>query len=232
MKFDIILSLILHVGIILFTVISTPFDYTKKPQFEDVIRVSLQALPAQAVNEPVALPEPVVPQAIDEPLPDIPIDDPTTLPEVSVPEKTKDKPKEKPREKPKTTTNNVNNQTNNNNSTDNKVETSGGDNSPFAGVTVDNASFNYPYWFTQAFNKIRSNWRNPISADIPITCTIYFQVIKSGRLVKAEIKESSGIPSFDNSCLLSVENSTPFPPLPRQFVDEIIGITLPMQYRP
>ena len=162
-------------------------------------------------------------------MPEIPIDDPTTLPKVIVPEKVKEKPKEKP----KTKTNNVTNQSNNNgNNSETNVETPGGSDSPFAGVTIDNASFSYPYWFTQAFNKIRSNWRNPISADIPITCTIYFQVIKSGRLVKAEIKESSGIPAFDNSCLRSVENSTPFPPLPRQFVDEIIGITLPMQYRP
>ncbi|RKX17088.1 MAG: hypothetical protein DRP35_11530, partial [Candidatus Zixiibacteriota bacterium] len=121
---------------------------------------------------------------------------------------------------------------NNDGNSEANVETSDGEDSPFAGATIDNASFNYPYWFTQAFNKIRRNWRNPISADIPITCTIYFQVIKSGRLVKAEIKKPSGIPAFDNACLRSVENSTPFPPLPRQFVDEIIGITLPMQYQP
>ena len=231
MKLDIILSLILHIGIIVFTVISSPFDHNEKPQFDNVIKVSLKAPPS--ANKTVALPKPIVPQAIDEPMPEIPIDAPTTLPMASIPEKVKEEPKQKPKKKSKAKTNNITNQSNNNDgNSEANVETSDGEDSPFAGATIDNASFNYPYWFTQAFNKIRRNWRNPISADIPITCTIYFQVIKSGRLVKAEIKKPSGIPAFDNACLRSVENSTPFPPLPRQFVDEIIGITLPMQYQP
>lgn len=104
--------------------------------------------------------------------------------------------------------------------------------SPFQGATIDNARFNYPYWFTQAFNKIRSNWRNPVSADAPIVCLVYFQVIKSGRVIETRIEESSGIPAFDKACLTAIERSAPFPPLPRDFADEIIGMTLPFQYKP
>jgi TonB family protein len=97
---------------------------------------------------------------------------------------------------------------------------------------VDNASFDYPYWFTQAFYKIQSNWRNPVSADYSIVCAIYFQVLKSGRVIELRVEESSGVRAYDEACLRAVERSTPFPPLPRAFPDEIIGITLPFKYEP
>jgi len=108
----------------------------------------------------------------------------------------------------------------------------GGEGSPFAGATIDNASFNYPYWFTQAFRKIRSNWRNPVSHQGTLVCVIYFQVIQSGRVINLQIRESSGIDAFDDACLRSVERSAPFPPLPREFREEIIGINLPFKYQP
>jgi len=99
--------------------------------------------------------------------------------------------------------------------------------SPFAGATVDNANFNYPYWFTQTFNKIANNMRNTTNVDNRIFCTIYFQVLKSGRVIELRIEKSSGYPDFDEACLAAVERSAPFPPLPNDFIDEIIGITLP-----
>jgi TonB family protein len=111
-----------------------------------------------------------------------------------------------------------------------EVETGGG--TPFAGAIIDNATFDYPYWFTQAFYKIQSNWRNPVAADYSIVCVVYFQVIKSGRVIELRIEEPSGIRTYDEACLRSVEHSAPFPPLPSGFRDEIIGITLPFKYEP
>ena len=71
-----------------------------------------------------------------------------------------------------------------------------------------------------------------MAIDATIVCVIYFQVIKSGRVIEKRVEETSGIPAFDQACLQAVERSTPFPPLPRDFTDEIIGITLPFQYKP
>ncbi len=104
--------------------------------------------------------------------------------------------------------------------------------SPFAGATVDNLSFDYPYWFEQAFTKIQSNWINTVEADGEIVCVIYFQVIKSGRLLEARVETESGIDVFDQGCLASIYKSAPFPPLPSDFADEVIGITLPFKYSP
>jgi len=107
-----------------------------------------------------------------------------------------------------------------------------GSGSPFAGATVDNLSFDYPYWFEQAFTKIQSNWINTVEADGEIVCVIYFQVIKSGRLLEARVETESGIEAFDQGCLGAIYKSAPFPPLPSEFADEVIGITLPFKYAP
>ncbi len=237
MKLDITLSLILHLIIVLFMVATTPFDIGKKQTFDNVIKVSLTAMPELSFDEPAPIPAPIVPEAIDEAMPEIPIDDPTTLPEAIIPKEEPPKPKDKLKPKPdkpkKKITKPVSGQTENATGTQKEVDAPGtGAGTPFGGVTIDNASFNYPYWFTQAFQKIRRNWRNPIAIDISITCTIYFQVIKSGRLVEVKVVNSSEIIAFDNACILAVQNAAPFPPLPNKFVDEIIGITLPFQYKP
>ncbi len=225
MKLEIILSLALHAVLILFTMVTSPFDIRRTQQYDEVIRVSLTAMPEFATEEPVAVPTPVTPQPVVEQMPEIPIEDPASLPETVVPEKPK--PKDKPKSKPRTTGNDE--KTND----QNQIETPAtGAGSPFSGATIDNASFNYPYWFTQAFHKIQSNWRNPVAADATIVCVVYFQVIKSGRVIEKRVEETSGIPAFDQACLQAVERSTPFPPLPRDFTDEIIGITLPFQYKP
>ena len=226
MKLEIILSLALHGILILFTMVASPFDIRRSQDYDDVIRVSLTALPEFAAEEPVALPEPVIPQAAEEQLAEIPIEDPTSLPETVVPEKPKPEPKEKPKPKPRSSGNGKKTDD------ENEIEAAAGAGSPFSGATIDNASFNYPYWFTQAFHKIQSNWRNPVAADGAIVCVIYFQVIKSGRVIEQRVEESSGIPAFDQACLQAVQRSAPFPPLPRDFTDEIIGITLPFQYKP
>lgn len=107
-----------------------------------------------------------------------------------------------------------------------------GTGSPFAGATIDNLSFDYPYWFEQAFSKIQSNWINSVEVDGEIVCVIYFQVIKSGRLIEARVETASGIEAFDQGCLASIYKSAPFPPLPSEFADEVIGITLPFKYSP
>jgi len=220
MKQDILLSLLLHVVIVFATVVSEPFDIKKSRSYDEIIRVSITSLP---MTTPARSPEPIsIPQALSEALPDISIDAPTTAKKAVI------KPKEK---KDKRTRPKVPNQIVSEEG-QKEIEspaTAGG--SPFQGATIDNSSFDYPYWFTQAFNKIASNWRNPVAYEGTLVCAVYFQVIRSGRVVELRLETSSGIPAFDNACLTAIERSAPFPPLPREFRDEIIGITVPFKNR-
>lgn len=219
---DVLLSMLLHVAIVGATVVSAPFDIKTKRSYDDIIRVSLTSLPYVAPPEP----DPVaIPEMLSEELAMIPVEPPTTVKEVAIEKKPKKKKEQKP----------LANKTKPSASEGKKKEiespvTSGG--SPFQGATIESeSSFEYPYWFTQAFNKIAGNWRNPIAYDGTLVCAVYFQVIRSGRVVEISVEAPSGIPAFDKACLLAIERSTPFPPLPREFRDEIIGITVPFKNR-
>ncbi len=226
---DVFLSILLHIGIIAATLVSAPFDVKPKKMYDEIIRVRLTAPAELPSEEPVAL-EPVpVPQPMIENMPDIPISDPTTIRKAAITNKPKPEKQKKPKKKRKNT---IKKKSGNEKSGSKEIETPGGGGSPFAGATVDNANFEYPYWFTQAFNKISSNFRNTVLYDGTLVCVIYFQVIRSGRVIELRVEQSSGVPEFDAACLAAVERSAPFPPLPREFRDEIIGITLPIKVGP
>lgn len=226
MNRDVLFSALIHIGIIAATVISSPLAPRSPFDFDDVIRVSITSPSEIMPAAPVPL-EPIpVPSAATEPDPEISIDDPTTSPEAVIPEKPKPKPKPK-KKQTKSTPGPSKDQAE---ATD-QVEAPTGTGSPFVGATIDNASFDYPYWFTQAFNKIAGNFRNPIAYDGKLVCIIYFQVIKSGRVVEVRIEQTSGIKAFDDAVWLAIDRSAPFPPLPSEFRDEILGITLPVSNR-
>ncbi|MFZ5981422.1 MAG: TonB family protein [Candidatus Zixiibacteriota bacterium] len=238
MRRDLILSILLHIAIISATFISTPFEPRREVDYGEVIRVSLTSMPELPATEeePAPLPDLQIPQAVEEQMPEIPIDDPTTKPEVKIDKAVaeSEKPKPEPR-KPKPYNPDAQKADETRaGSSEGQIESSTTSHgSPFAGATVDNASFNkYPYWYDQAFSKIIRYWSNPVVSDGPIVCVAYFQVIKSGRMIEARIEQSSGIAAFDNACLLALQKAAPFPPLPREFREEIIGITLPFKYEP
>jgi TonB family protein len=215
MKFDILLSSALHVIAVLLVVFSPPL-HSKKQDLGEVIRVSL----ASPGDLPKSKPQPIaplaVPQAVTEKSPDIPISTPTTI------KKAANVPKKKTAKK----------ETSTGTGETGPMEVAGtGEGTPFRGVSTDNANFVYPYWFRQTFNKISGNFRNPVVYDGTLVCTIYFQVIRSGRMIELSVLESSGFREFDDACLAAIQRSTPFPPLPGEFAEEIIGITVPFTNR-
>ena len=107
-----------------------------------------------------------------------------------------------------------------------------GPGSKFGTVMIDNANFDYPYYFVQAFAKIARNVSNPVAANQPLSCVIYFKIIRSGTIMDPVVATSSGIPAFDRACLRAVIASSPLPQLPTDFPDDIIGIYLEFPYQP
>lgn len=250
MKREIAASLILH-GLVIALALAAPgFGDGTPIEPGEVIRVSLVSFPDLPAGEEVSLPtpeepavqpRPITPTPAPEEMAELPVTRPEIRPEAVVepqpiPEETAELPEEPQPQSEQTTPLETRQPT----GAGPTAEETGSEihvpptagSSPLAGATIDNRSFNYPYWFTQAFNKILRNWRNPVSSDVPIVCAVYFRVIKSGRIVDLKVVESSGIPSFDDACLRAVEKAGPFPPLPRQFADEVIGLTLPFKYEP
>ncbi|UCG62406.1 MAG: energy transducer TonB [Candidatus Zixiibacteriota bacterium] len=226
MKREIVFSLILHLVVFALAVFSAPFDSTTRFDPGEVIRIRAVSMPdfSPPSSEPVAIAPPVVPQALPEEVPEIPISDPTTVTE----SKEIEKPKPQPQKPAKPETQPAEADAGGDGSGKKEIDVAGsGPGSPFAGATIDNASFDYPYWFTQTFNKLAANFRNTVVIDGRVVCVVYFQVLRSGRMVELRVEQSSGIPAFDRVCLTAVEKSAPFPPLPKDFRDEIIGISVP-----
>jgi len=232
MKRDLIYSLVLHVSIAVALVVITPFQPQINTDLGEVINVRLAAMPiTQQVNVQPA-PTVEIPQAISAESELAVLPDPTSITKAKK-IKPKEKPKPKQKDKPYQPQNekgkeDVAGKTDGEKDVSDEVMSG----SKFGSAAVDNASFNYPYWFVQAFTKIEFNWRNPIYSSQPIECLVYFQVIRSGRVIKVEIEKSSGIDAFDNACVNAINLSKPLPPLPSEFVEEIIGIHLTFPYEP
>lgn len=226
MKREITYSIALHITLIMVILFSSPFSSQTKPfDYGQVIQIKAVSIPANINVESSAPEEIVVPQAMPDEALEIPLDDPKAIEkpvEIEKP-KPKDKPTSKPDQKSKT-------------KPDTDAQNTGKEiegleaGSPFAGATVDNATFDYPSWFNVAINKIRVNFKKTVPLDGTVICTIHMEVIRSGRLVAVEVIQSSGIEAIDRDCLAAIERSAPFPPLPREFRDEIIGIDLPFRY--
>lgn len=236
---DIIISVALHAAILLSLMVSIPLAKKRPIDYGDVIQVSLPSmdqLPAKVEElppEPVPVPKPVV--ETDEP--DIPIQAPETKPPAKIekpkPTPKKEEPKKETRKTPTpedANKGNDNQEGNSESEVDAEVTTTGG--TTLSGATVDNANFNYPYWFTQAFYKISGSFRNPVNYDGTLQCIIHFEVMQSGRVYNLKVLESSGIPQYDQACLAAVERSIPLPPLPKEFLAEVIGINLPFKWEP
>ena len=239
MKRGIIISATLHILLISLALFASPFAIDKKPfDFSQVIKINAVSSPETFSKQEAVIEDIVIPEAdIEDEIFDIPIEDPTSVDKPVVIDKPKpkpDKPKPKPEKKKDTrkqTDKSKTPPTDTKPSSGKEIDTKNtSKGSPFAGATIDNEAFDYPYWFTQAFNKISSNFRRTVTLDGNVVCVVYFEVIRSGRVVKAEIKQSSGIPGVDRDCLAAIERSKPFPPLPDDFRDEIIGITIPINY--
>ncbi|MFH2035470.1 MAG: TonB family protein [Candidatus Zixiibacteriota bacterium] len=233
MKKDLIYSLILHMSLAIGLVVITPFQPRINTDLGEVINVRLAAMPiTQQVESPPAK-KVEIPQAISAE------DELAVLPDPkSITEAKKLKPKETPKPKKKE---DKTYQPKNEKGKEEKAGTTNGQKdvgdevmsgSRFGSAAVDNASFDYPYWFVQAFSKIEFNWRNPIYSTQSMECVVYFQVIRSGRVIKVEIEKSSGIDAFDGACVRAINLSKPLPPLPAEFVEEIIGIHLTFPYVP
>lgn len=232
---DLTFSIVLHVGLILIITVMNPFTISMAPDFESI---GINIIEAPPLGEPelikAEMPEIPIPQALVEEDISIPLADPEPSTEPLELAKVVDPPKPKPKPKPKKdqgyTGKSKDGETTQQGGTD--ISDQLGPGTKFGSAAVDNASFNYPYYFVQSFGKIGRNWSNPVAANQPLSCIIYFQIIRSGTVLDPEIEKSSGVTAFDRACLRAVLASSPLPPLPPDFRDDIIGIHLEFPYIP
>jgi len=91
------------------------------------------------------------------------------------------------------------------------------------------SSFPYTYYLQVIHTRISGNWfTSQISPGVAgeFHTTVSFKIFRSGEISNPDIKEKSGIRALDLSAIRAVHSSAPFPPLPREYEEDYLGITL------
>jgi TonB family protein len=100
-------------------------------------------------------------------------------------------------------------------------------------LSLDNANFPFMYYLVLIRDKISENW-NPDFVTQPLTegqqVVIAFKIQKDGGISSPYIEKTSGIAYLDQSALRAVLSSVPFPPLPKEFGEEYLGIHFGFEY--
>lgn len=88
----------------------------------------------------------------------------------------------------------------------------------------EGSTFPFAYYLEQVLNKVDDNWSRP-PVEGP-KATVFFRILRDGRVVDLELKEGSGNRAFDLSALRAVTNSSPLPPLPAGYREPTLSVHL------
>ncbi len=98
---------------------------------------------------------------------------------------------------------------------------------------VEGGNFESSYYLDIAFGKIRGNFSNPLrQTTFPIRTTVYFKILKDGKIAEPTVEAPSGVAPFDQAALRAVISSDPLPPLPQEYKGEWLGIHLEFEFLP
>jgi TonB family protein len=190
--------------------------------------------------KPEPKPEPPAPKPVREDVPVLP-DKPVRKPEKPKPAATSDLPKpeapvtRKPLPKPPTTAGTGNNPAGTAPKGDDNGE-AGRRGAPGANplgtssfgsqiAGLDNPDFKFGYYIDQLLGAIDSKWvRPPLGNEVK--ATISFRIQRDGSITDLQVAQSSGYNSFDLAALRAVQNASPFPPLPRAYRNDSLGVNL------
>ena len=79
--------------------------------------------------------------------------------------------------------------------------------------------------------KVYRNWV-PQSIGREISATIYFIIMRDGRVKDAKVEKRSGVASFDQAALRTVLEASPFPELPDSYRGDHLGIHFEFVHNP
>ena len=92
------------------------------------------------------------------------------------------------------------------------------------GMRVD-TQFDFPEYLFDIRDKIERNWRPP-SSNEQFKTVVFFRIRKDGKITRAFVEKSSGNMVFDLGCQRAVTGTDPFPPLPKEYQNDNLGVHL------
>jgi len=91
------------------------------------------------------------------------------------------------------------------------------------------SSFPFTYYLQIIIDRVSSNWFTSLvdpGLRGTFQTTVFFRILRTGGISALKIEESSGVRSLDLSALRAIQSAAPFPPLPREYEDDYLGIHL------
>lgn len=93
--------------------------------------------------------------------------------------------------------------------------------------------FPFPWYIENVLTKIELNWVKPYVLETTpqeYNCVVYFVITRVGQVKDVKIERGSGIPALDRSAESAIQSSTPFPPLPNQWVEPDLAFRVTFTY--
>jgi len=116
--------------------------------------------------------------------------------------------------------------------TSKKAEQGNSQNVEGEGLRLDVASFPFPDYLYSLKSKIEKNWHVPYTGTSfgSGRATVFFQILRDGRISRAFVEDRSGVMAFDQAALSAVTKSAPLPPLPEKFPGDQLGVHFLFEY--
>lgn len=101
------------------------------------------------------------------------------------------------------------------------------------GISFDGGDFPYNAFISRMRQKIASVWQVPSGSEgVERFAVVYFRVHRDGNITHVSVEQASGVFLFDQSCQRAVMQAAPFPPLPREYDNEYVGVHFSFKYVP
>ncbi|MBD3366711.1 MAG: TonB family protein [Candidatus Eisenbacteria bacterium] len=100
---------------------------------------------------------------------------------------------------------------------------------PTASTTVSASRFPYAWYLSIVQGKVKSNWRQPgglLFGERELKAVVSFRIRRDGTVGPVTVRRSSGRATLDQSAARAVQASTPFPPLPDDYREDHLDVTI------
>lgn len=100
---------------------------------------------------------------------------------------------------------------------------------PVGQTAVRVSRFPYGWYLSVIQGKVSSNWKQPsarLLADDSLTALVSFRIRRDGSIEAVTVRRGSGRSTVDQSAVKAVRDSAPFPPLPNDYLENMLDVTI------
>lgn len=101
-----------------------------------------------------------------------------------------------------------------------------GNNGGINAVRASFTNFPYPWYITQVRNSLWAQWSKRMPKTSGLSTLVSFNIDRYGAIYGVQVEKSSGNDSYDYAATSAVQNSAPYPPLPKGFGKDILTVTV------